>query len=114
VSRDAMRGWSLGGLLDEEDLARERAKGRELRDSAWWKRRRSDGICHYCSRHFPPKSLTMDHLIPLTRGGRSEKSNLVPCCKECNKAKGNLLPTEWEEYLARIRQENPEGGSASG
>lgn len=34
----------------------------------------------------------MDHVIPLSRGGRSTKANLVPCCKECNAAKKADLP----------------------
>jgi len=43
----------------------------------------------------------MDHVVPLTRGGRSVKNNLVTCCKECNNRKKNLLPQEWEEYLEK-------------
>jgi 5-methylcytosine-specific restriction endonuclease McrA len=44
-------------------------------------------------------NLTMDHVVPLIRGGRSIKNNLVPACKECNNKKKYLLPMEWEEYL---------------
>ncbi len=47
--------------------------------------------------------LTMDHLIPLSRGGKSKKGNLVPACKECNNKKKYLLPLEWEEYLDTLR-----------
>lgn len=38
----------------------------------------------------------MDHLIPLVRGGKSTKNNLVPACKECNMKKKYALPWEWE------------------
>ena len=38
----------------------------------------------------------MDHLVPLVRGGRSTKGNLVPACKECNTAKKQRLAFEWE------------------
>ena len=41
----------------------------------------------------------MDHLIPLARGGRSTKDNLVPSCKDCNNKKKSMLPVEWEEYI---------------
>ncbi len=34
----------------------------------------------------------MDHLIPLVRGGRSEKFNLVPCCKDCNSKNSRCCP----------------------
>ena len=45
----------------------------------------------------------MDHVVPLVRGGRTTKANVVPCCKECNGQKRYLLPLEWEEYLQRLR-----------
>lgn len=83
-------------VLSPEEIRRERAKARELRNSQWWKRKRSRGICHYCGRHFPPKELTMDHLVPLVRGGRSTKGNLVPACKECNSKKKYLLAFEFD------------------
>jgi 5-methylcytosine-specific restriction endonuclease McrA len=41
----------------------------------------------------------MDHVVPLIRGGRSRRGNVVPACKECNNKKKSLLPVEWEEYL---------------
>lgn len=90
--------------LDEGHIKREKAKARELRSSQWWKRKRSTGICYYCGRTFKPSELTMDHLIPLTRGGKSVQANLVPACKECNNKKKYLLPSEWEEYLESLNE----------
>lgn len=89
----------------EEHIKREKAKARELRGSQWWKRKRASGLCHYCGRKFKPTELTMDHLVPVARGGRSTHGNLVPACKECNSRKKYLLPTEWEEYLASLKEE---------
>ena len=86
----------------DEEIRREKAKARELRASAWWKRRLAAGRCGYCGRPTPPRELTMDHRVPLVRGGRSAKGNLVPACKVCNAAKKYLLPVEWEAYLARL------------
>jgi 5-methylcytosine-specific restriction endonuclease McrA len=91
--------------VDEDDIKREKAKARELRNSQWWKRRRSIGICHYCGRKFKPSELTMDHIVPIGRGGKSTKGNVVPACKECNTKKKYLLPIEWEEYLKSVREE---------
>ena len=82
--------------VDDATLRRERAKARELRQSEWWKRRRSTGICHYCGQHVGAAALTMDHLIPLVRGGRSNKGNLVPACKDCNSKKKHQLAFEWQ------------------
>jgi 5-methylcytosine-specific restriction endonuclease McrA len=84
---------------DEEHVRREKAKGRELRNSQWWKNLRGQGQCHYCRQRIPPADLTMDHIVPVVRGGRSTKGNVVPCCKECNSRKKYLLPLEWQEYL---------------
>lgn len=82
-------------MLSPEEIRCERAKARELRASQWWKRRIANGICHYCGRQVPPRQLTMDHLVPLVRGGRSNKGNLVPACKECNASKKHHLAFEW-------------------
>ncbi len=80
-------------------MAREKGRARDLRRSQWWKRRLGHARCHYCGRSTPPRELTMDHVVPIVRGGTSEKGNVVPCCKECNSRKRDLLPLEWEEYL---------------
>lgn len=89
--------------IDEQQMRREREKARELRKQGWWKNRVASGICHYCQRTFPPKELTLDHIVPIARGGRSTKGNCVPACKECNNQKKDLLPLEWEEYLDRLK-----------
>ncbi len=89
--------------LDEGDIKRERSKARELRMSQWWKRRCAKGICYYCGRSVLPKELTMDHIVPIARGGRSTKGNVVTSCKDCNNKKKQLLPMEWDEYLNDVR-----------
>ncbi len=88
--------------VTEESLRQERQKAHDLRRSQWWKNRRGNGVCYYCGQRFPPRDLTMDHLVPLSRGGRSTRGNVVPCCKECNTRKQQLLPIEWEQYLAAL------------
>ena len=69
----------------------------------------SKGVCHYCGRQVDPKQLTMDHIVPLIRGGKSTKGNLVPACKDCNNKKKYLLPVEWDEYLRELARKEPEG-----
>lgn len=85
--------------VSEETIRRERAKARDLRKTRWWQQKTASGACYYCSKMVIHKELTMDHLVPLARGGRSTKDNLVPCCKECNNKKKTMLPVEWEEYI---------------
>lgn len=88
--------------IDPQALARERVRARELRQSQWWKRRVSTGICYYCRRQVGARALTMDHLVPLGRGGRSVRGNVVPSCKDCNTRKKAQLPVEWRDYLSSL------------
>ncbi len=94
--------------IDPETLRRERARARELRGTQWWKRRIGAGICHYCRRHVGARALTMDHIVPLGRGGRSVRGNVVPACKECNTRKQSSLPVEWDEYRRGLGSEPDE------
>lgn len=89
----------------EEDIKRERSKARELRKTQWWKKKCSSGICYYCGRRFKPDALTMDHIVPVIRGGKSTRGNTVPVCKECNNKKKHMLPVEWEEYLELLKKD---------
>ena len=88
--------------MPPSDIEREKQRARELRNSSWWRQKIARGVCAYCGKTFHPDDLTMDHIIPLSRGGRSERINIVPCCKECNNQKRSLLPAEWDIYLKRI------------
>lgn len=90
--------------VDDAAIRRERAKARELRKSRWWQQKTASGKCFYCHKKFKFKELTMDHLVPLARGGQSTKDNLVPCCKKCNTKKKSMLPLEWQEYLEGKKQ----------
>ena len=53
---------------------------------------RDDETCQYCGRR--QRDLTLDHVLPRSRGGQSTWENLVACCRACNGRKGNRLPKE--------------------
>ncbi len=91
--------------VSEQTVRREREKARQLRTSRWWQNRIAKGLCHWCGKEFPPAELTMDHIVPVIRGGSSSRGNVVPACKECNNKKKHLLPMEWEEYLDKVKRE---------
>ncbi|MBX2995737.1 MAG: HNH endonuclease [Bdellovibrionaceae bacterium] len=78
----------------EAHQKKQKAKARELRASQWWKNQLGKGLCYHCERPFKPQDLTMDHLVPIARGGVSDKSNCVPSCKECNTKKGHKTRAE--------------------
>lgn len=48
--------------------------------------KRDNGKCQYCGTS---KDLTLDHVIPRSKGGESTWTNLVTACKRCNSAKGD-------------------------
>lgn len=89
---------------DQKHIAREKLKAQETRKSPWWKNKISQGICYYCQAKFLPDELTMDHVVPLSRGGRSTKGNIVPCCKTCNNKKKYLTPAEI--VLNKLKQQD--------
>ncbi|HZI39813.1 MAG TPA: HNH endonuclease, partial [Acidimicrobiia bacterium] len=63
---------------------------------------RDDYRCMYCGRtphEFKHREcLTRDHLIPLSRGGGNEWTNVVTACSTCNTKKGSRLPDEWGHH----------------
>jgi 5-methylcytosine-specific restriction protein A len=75
-------------------IKKERDKARELKRTPWWKNQLHKGTCHYCGEQFLPEQLSMDHVVPLARGGKSTKGNIVPSCVECNKKKKLETPAE--------------------
>lgn len=90
--------YGEGGLTGR---GRRKSSYAEDRQWLWDKRKRH---CHYCSlpltlaRHLN-NSMTVDHFIPLSRGGFNKRSNYVPACVRCNNAKGDMLPHEFEQAI---------------
>jgi hypothetical protein len=64
---------------------------------------RDEETCQYCGKHF--RELTLDHVIPRSRGGQSTWENLVASCRVCNGRKGNRLLKDAGMHL--IRQPRP-------
>ena len=90
-----------------DHLRKERDKARALKRTPWWKTQRHRGICHYCGKRFPPDQLSMDHIVPLARGGKSTRGNVVPACTACNRNK--KLDTPADTVLRRLAEEGPRG-----
>jgi len=63
-----------------------------------WKLAARDGAmaCVYCDETLPPEKLTIDHVVPRSRGGSNRQTNMVLACYRCNHAKGDCLPHEWQ------------------
>jgi 5-methylcytosine-specific restriction endonuclease McrA len=69
---------------------------------------RDNHTCQYCGRKFEAKNLTCDHIIPKSRGGVSEWTNIVTSCTQCNLKKGDKLPEE-SGMRPRKRPARPSG-----
>src|SRR6202034_2972988 len=67
---------------------------------------RDRNTCQYCATVLPSGELTLDHVIPRSRGGSSTWENLVACCHECNRHKGNLLLSEIDDMIL-LREPRP-------
>ena len=55
---------------------------------------RDNNQCQYCGNYFPFDKLTMDHVLPKSRGGKNTWENLVAACMKCNQKKGSRTPQE--------------------
>ena len=69
---------------------------------------RDHNRCQYCGDVFRQKDLNLDHVIPLSRGGRSSWENVVCACVPCNTRKGNRTPEEASMTMVR-RPRKPAG-----
>lgn len=61
--------------------------------------------CQYCREIFTPLELTLDHVMPRSRGGLSTWENLVAACKACNREKSNRTPEE--AHMPLLRRPRP-------
>jgi len=59
---------------------------RFTKQNLYW---RDCGKCQYCNKHFPPKDLTLDHVVPRSFGGKKSWENLVMACPKCNHGRGD-------------------------
>jgi 5-methylcytosine-specific restriction endonuclease McrA len=63
---------------------------------------RDHAECQYCGARPPRKDLTVDHVLPKSRGGKTTWDNVVIACKPCNSRKGNRTPVEANMSLTAL------------
>jgi 5-methylcytosine-specific restriction endonuclease McrA len=59
-------------------------------------------VCAYCGDIFHWRQLTIDHVLPKSRGGKNTWTNTVSACKPCNLRKGNKTPEEAKMHLLYV------------
>ena len=62
---------------------------------------RDEHVCQYCGRHLESAQLTLDHVVPKSRGGQTAWENVVAACTACNDRKGDRTPEEAGMGLVR-------------
>lgn len=90
--------WIAWGLFEESDQARVQSGHRQWMPSSETRRRileRDEYACTYCGAK---ENLTLDHVIPRSKGGGHDDFNLVTCCRSCNTSKGTKSVTEFIEW----------------
>lgn len=65
---------------------------------------RDKNICQYCSKKYSFSELTLDHVLPKSKGGHKTWENIVACCKPCNSKKGNKLLSQTKLNLLKTPQ----------
>lgn len=60
---------------------------------------RQNEKCAYCGQRKQLKRMTVDHIIPLSKGGTDDIENLQCTCKKCNRLKDDMLPHEFTEFI---------------
>jgi 5-methylcytosine-specific restriction endonuclease McrA len=72
------------------------SRTRDSRPESWRDTKRrmleDDNRCHWCGRRLRLSTATMDHVIPLARGGSNHPRNLVLACEACNQTRGHDMP----------------------
>jgi len=58
--------------------------------------------CQYCMDKFHPKDLTLDHVVPASKGGGKDWTNIVTACRPCNQEKANQTLEEAQISLRRL------------
>ena len=63
---------------------------------------RDKGTCGICGRFVPPDCFTIDHIIPISKGGTYDYDNLQCCCKKCNQLKDDALPDDFFKVILDV------------
>ncbi len=63
---------------------------------------RDEHRCQYCGKRLPTSQLSLDHVTPRSRGGKSTWTNVVTACNPCNTRKGGRMPWEASMKLRRV------------
>ena len=64
---------------------------------------KNNNLCAYCGKELTVEFMTVDHVLPLARGGGNKIENLVPACLECNRSKSTMTLEEYNSIFKKPR-----------
>lgn len=101
--RERYRRHRIKRIVSQRNIqARRRGATGTITPEQWLRLlRRHNFGCFYCGTRLIPRNRTLDHKIPLSRGGTNTISNVVPACRLCNQRKMRMTA---REFLARQRK----------
>lgn len=80
---------------------------KNMKPKRQWLWNKTNGRCAYCGCRFIQTQMTIDHVVPRSRGGNSLRPNLLPCCPTCNASKGTLSVEEFRRVRSRRAARHP-------
>ena len=96
------RGGILGKIIHRTDIPRRSEKLPNYRTHKHVLYGAQEGNCNGCKTHFPFKNMTIDHIIPQSKGGTNHPENLQLLCNFCNSTKGNGTQ---EALITKLKRE---------
>ena len=72
---------------------------------------RDKGRCGICGQFVPPNAYTIDHIVPISKGGTYDYSNLQCCCSACNRMKADIMPDDLVDKMLEIMEYQAEKGN---
>lgn len=94
-------GFEIGSIIAVADRSQRYQRGVPLLcNRTLFQRDRH--LCLYCGRQYPSGQLTRDHVVPVSRGGRTAWENCVTACRSCNQRKDDRTPEEARMKLLAV------------
>ncbi|MBC7371872.1 MAG: HNH endonuclease [Bdellovibrionaceae bacterium] len=90
-ARSSKNNFQLPSVLRLKTYVRPRGSGavRFCRENVYI---RDNYTCQYCGYQISPKHLTLDHVVPASKNGKKNWTNVVSACRQCNQRKANRTP----------------------
>lgn len=58
--------------------------------------------CIFCGKKLTFRTSTLEHIVPISKGGTNDKANLAVSCHRCNSNRGNRSVAEWQDIVSHM------------